>query len=154
MQAIKAPPKVPIIIIFVFLSALVYAQSSQVIDEILLEEKATFGKTVYLVLTAAGLIPEEASIQDAVDSLADKEWRVRAQSADAVVGLGALSYLIMKSFDIPGGLFYTIFPGPRYASRELKYLGFFTGRYATGRTVSGEDVLRILGNALAWKEVE
>ncbi len=109
---------------------------------------------MYLVLSAAGIIPEEASIQDAIDNLANTGWRVRIKDEDKIISLGVLSYVIMKSFSIPGGLFYSIFPGPRYASRELKYLGFYTGRYTTGRALSGEEVVRIVGNALAWKEEE
>ncbi len=128
-----------------------FAQSNLLIDELLLEDKAGFGKAMYLAFAAASAIPEEATVLNALAYLEGTGWGVRIKGADEPVELGDFSYVIIRSFDIPGGLFYRIFPGPRYAARELKYLGFLSGSYAVGRTLSGEQVLRILGNVLAWQ---
>ena len=136
------------------LSAQLFAQSNRLIDEMLLEEKASFGKSVFLVLSAAGLVPESASVAEALSFLQGTGWRVRQKGDDAPIKLGECSFVIMRSFQIPGGLFYNIFPGPRYAARELKYLRFYTGRYDAGRVLSGDEVLGILGRALAWQEEE
>jgi len=139
-------------LLLVFSLAAVSAQSNQVIDQVLAEQWATYGKAVYLVLVASGAIPEEASLQAAVEALEEAGGRMPIRDPDAPITLGAFSFLVMQSLGIPGGLFYTLFPGPRYAARELKYLGFYTGRFASGRYLTGEEALRILGNALAWKE--
>ena len=58
----------------------------------------------------------------------------------------------MKAFEIPGGLLYALFPGPRYACNELAYLGFIKGNNSPYRTLSGEEMLRMMGYALGWKE--
>ena len=140
-------------ILFLILSnIMVTAQSNDVIDDLLAEERATFGNSIYLVLAAVGAIHEDATIQTAIDALKDTDWHIPIRDANMPIRLGEISFVIMKSLDIAGGLFYSIFPGPRYAARELKYLGFYTGRYSPGRYLSGEEVLRILGNALTWKE--
>lgn len=141
-----------LVTIFSLISASLLAQQTEVIDEILLEDTAAFGKAIYLVLAAAGLVPDDVPIQEALRYLAGAGWGVRIKEADEPLKSGELCYVVMKAFGISGGLFYSIFPGPRYAARELKYLGFFTGNYAVGRSLSGEEVLRILGKALAWKE--
>ena len=134
------------------LTAQLFAQSNRLIDEILAEEKAAFGKSVFLVLAAAGLVPETASVGETLSFLESTGWRVRMKEADTPIRLGELSFIVMKSFKIPGGLFYSIFPGPRYAARELKYLRFYTGRFDASRVLSGDEVIEILGKALAWKE--
>jgi hypothetical protein len=54
----------------------------------------------------------------------------------------------MRAFDMRGGLFYALFPGPRYAYRELVRLRFIQGRMDPALAVSGERLLRILGRAL------
>lgn len=46
---------------------------------------------------------------------------------------------------------YRLLPGPRYAVRELKYMGFVDDTDAS-KPVSGEEVIRILGYVLEWKE--
>jgi hypothetical protein len=62
--------------------------------------------------------------------------------------LGEYAYILMKAFHMQGGIMYSIFPGPRYASRELAFLEMIPGSASSGRTLSGEEVIRILGNVL------
>jgi hypothetical protein len=63
--------------------------------------------------------------------------------------LGEAAFLVTGAFGIKGGLMYTLFPGPRYAYRELLYRKIIQGRADEGFTVSGERLLRIIGQALA-----
>jgi hypothetical protein len=56
----------------------------------------------------------------------------------------------MKAFNIKGGFMYSLFPGPRYAYRELAYRKIITGRSYSTTRVSGERLLRILNRALAY----
>jgi hypothetical protein len=44
---------------------------------------------------------------------------------------------------------YRLFPGPRYAYREMTRRGFIEGRAYPDFTVSGERFLQILGNILS-----
>jgi hypothetical protein len=65
------------------------------------------------------------------------------------VKLKNLSLLMMKAFGLEGGLMYRLFPGPRYAYREMTRRGFIEGRAYPLFTVSGERFLQILGNVLS-----
>ena len=143
---------VSLLVMFCLVSGPLGAQQEIVVDELLQQKEASFGSSMYLVLAAAELISGDASIQQALDYLAGTGWGIPAKTADEPVTLGEVCHATMQSFGIPGGLFYAIFPGPRYAARELKYLGFYFGTYACSRLPSGAEVLRILGKALEWKE--
>jgi len=129
-----------------------YAQSNELIDELLAEKQAAFGKIAYMGLAAAGLIPAEATIEESLAFLQTKDWNITDKGANDAVNIGEYSYLLMKAFNIPGGIMYSISPGGRYACRELTYLGFIKGNNSPYRTLSGEEVLRILSNMLNWLE--
>jgi hypothetical protein len=68
--------------------------------------------------------------------------------ADRALRLNEAAFLVMGAFGIKGGLLYTLFPGPRYAYRELLYKKIIQGRSDGNFTVSGERLLRIIGRAL------
>ena len=51
-----------------------------------------------------------------------------------------------------GGIMYSILPGPRYATRELAFLGIISGPAKPGMSLSGERALRILEQVLHRKE--
>jgi len=142
-----------LLLVFLGMGAMAgFAQSNDVLDGVLEQKEADFSATVYLVLSAAGIIPETATPEDAVKALEEKGWGIPVSQTPAPISLGQYSYLLMKAFDIPGGLMYRLFPGPRYATREVSYLGFVTDRVTPYRMVSGEEVLRVLGTVLTWKE--
>lgn len=128
------------------------AQSNGVIDEFLGQEKADYSQAVYLVLAAADLISDTATPAEAVNTLAEKQWGLPSSDAPATITLGQYSYLLMRAFNIPGGLMYRLVPGPRYAVREVAYLGFVTDKPTPYRSLSGEEAMRILGAVLSWKE--
>lgn len=128
------------------------AQSNQLIDELLEEEGATFGKTAYLVLTAAGLLPEEASPGDAVEVLGQQEWGLESKGEGDPITLGEMAFLFMRAFEMKGGIMYRLFPGPRYAARELAFRGFIQGSPSAYRIPSGEEAVMTLSGVLDWKE--
>ena len=70
-----------------------------------------------------------------------------------LMSIGELSYLIMRSLNMQGGLFYSIFPSPRYAFRELTFRGIIDEGTGPFRIVSGDEVVRTVGNVLDWKEI-
>ena len=59
----------------------------------------------------------------------------------------------MKTLEIPGGLFYTIFPGARYAVREMQYRKLLVGISGAHqfRRISGAEAVQIFADALFWK---
>ncbi len=128
------------------------AQSNTVIDKLLNEDKADWGKTSYLVLTAAELLDETSDIPGALENLINQKWEMDIKNQEDAITLGEYSFLLMKAFDMTGGLMYRIVPGPRYAARELDYMGLIDTDKSPDRTLSGEEELRILGRFLEWRE--
>lgn len=135
-------------VIFLLIGMNLTAQSNRLLDEFLEEDKASFGRTVYLVLVAAEIIPEEMSIPVALNFLRMQDWGMEMKSQEEAISLGEYSFLIMKAFEMRGGLMYGLFPSPRYACRELAFLGLIKGEVLAYRTLSGEEVLRILERVL------
>jgi len=127
------------------------AQSNQFIDRLLEQPQATFGASAYLVLAASGLVPAEATEQQALTALNEKGWKLKARGADEPIRLGEYCYLIMKAFELKGGLMYRLFPGPRYAVRELAYLGLVHGKAHGGRYPSGQEAVQVLSSFLDRK---
>lgn len=140
------------VLLFLAASVSLMAQSNEVMDDFLEEEKASFGRTAYFTLLAVNLIAEDASVDQALSVLDQQGWGVKVKKGDDTITMGEFSFLIMKALEIPGGLMYKLAPGSRYASRELVYLGIVPGRNRPSRTPSGDEVLSILGRALEWKE--
>jgi hypothetical protein len=142
------------ILTVVFLCAAIpaSAQSNERMDAFLAEDRASFGNAAYFVLAAAGMISEEESVEKAVGKLREQDWPVPEKPAGSSITLGEYCLLLMKALEIPGGIMYRIIPGPRYAAREMDYLEFIAGNSHPGRTISGEEALRMLSRVLDWKE--
>jgi len=138
--------------LFLLSVSLLCAQSNETLDRFLEQEQAVYGYSAYMVLTAAGKLPEEASPKEAAAAVSRMGWSDKLSASDDLINLGEYSSLLMKVFDIRGGLMYTLFPGPRYAARELKYLQCIPGKSTPGRFISGTDAIQILGRVLEWKE--
>lgn len=128
------------------------AQSNRVIDQVLEQKQASFASTLYLVQTAAGQLPEELEPREAVEAFEAPVWHLPEVSADAKITLGQYSQLLMHAFEIPGGVMYKAFPGPRYATREIHYRGFISSSGTPGQHVSGFEVVNILRRVLEWEE--
>ncbi|MFQ3621472.1 MAG: hypothetical protein SNJ78_11085 [Spirochaetales bacterium] len=128
------------------------AQSNTLIDQILEQKKVGYSYAAYLVLAAAKIIPDTSTPEQALEALAKQDWGVKVPDSATSISLGQYSYLLMKAFDIPGGIMYQLLPGPRYAAREIAYLGFIQNNPSPYRSISGEEALQILNNLLSWKE--
>jgi hypothetical protein len=127
------------------------AQSNQLLDRLLEEPRASFGAAACLVLAASGALDPEAGEQQALAALRDKGWKLRAAEAGEPIRLGEFCFLLMKAFDEKGGLMYRLFPGPRYAVRELAYRGLVRGKAHGGRFPSGQEVVQLLSSYLDQK---
>ena len=141
-----------LVVLWFACAANLIAQSNQTVDRLLDERPATFGDAAYVILSAVGFVPEGATGEDAAAAVAERRLLSKTPSPTAPATLGEVCYLIMETQRIRGGLFYTLFPGPRYATRELASLGLLKGYTHPNRVVSGEEVMWILGAVLDWKE--
>jgi hypothetical protein len=142
--------KIPISLLFLFCAVLVLLQGQTAAEtERLLDAKEiTCADAAWFVLSST--LEDPPKDPDAAFSLAlEKGWLLKKAESGSSVTLGGISLLIMKTFDINGGLMYRFFPGPRYAYREMTSQGFIEGRAYSGLKVSGERFLQILGKALS-----
>ena len=126
------------------------AQSTAAVDRLLAEDKATVADAAYLILAASNIVPETAAADKVMAALSERKL-LEGRAAEDPITLGEASYLIMQTLGIKGGLLYTVFPGPRYAARELAYLRLVQGNTHPSRVVSGSEVMHILGGALELK---
>ncbi|MDR1587159.1 MAG: hypothetical protein LBS57_06875 [Treponema sp.] len=139
--------------VFLLLSAAAYGQSAADMESILNAGEITVSQAAYVALAAALESPPENPAA-AFDLAREKGWLPAKAERGSALTLGGLSLLVMKSFNLKGGLLYRIFPGGRYAYREMTSRGFIEGRSWPNLKVSGEQFLRILGKVLAEGEAE
>ena len=132
----------------------VSSQSNEFMDKILAEKEASFGDTALLVLTAGGLIPEQATLNDALKYIKENYSRFTDKSADSPVTASEFSFLLMKTLKLKGGIMYKMFPGPRYAYRELVYRKALSPKGGPYRKIAGEDIVRALQNVLDTEEAK
>jgi hypothetical protein len=129
------------------------AQSNEVIDKVLDQNELVYKNGAYFVLTASGMVPETTGPEEAFTALLEKqsEWKLKNPRPEQKMRLGDFSHILMRALDIPGGLLYRIFPGPRYAAKELSYLGIIKKNADPCRDITGSEALQILGDTLEWK---
>lgn len=131
-----------------------WAQSNLRMDTLLSQKSASFGEAVYLVMTATGRVSDSASIGEAIAALRTAHWGVRLEESNAPLTLGEFALLVMRGFDLQGGIMYRLFPGPRYAARELVYRKAIYGDPSPYRKVSGAEIVQILGNVMRAQGVQ
>ncbi len=136
-------------IALIFVSPLsAFGQSNDVIDGILEAEILNCGMGAYLVATAAGLGDDNIAPAQAFILLQEKNWIKEFRTPSAGMTLGEFSFLIMKGFEMKGGLMYSIFPSPRYASRELGFMGYISKNSGAYRSMTGGEAVSIIGKIM------
>lgn len=123
-----------------------FSQSNDIIDRLLESEKASRNDALYLVAILSESVSPDAEPEEALEAVDWSEYGID-RSTDATITFGELSYLLMESLEMKGGLFYELFPGPRYAAREFRYMEIPARRYYTGSVLSGIEVLRLTQRA-------
>jgi hypothetical protein len=119
---------------------------AQDMDAILESDAVTWAQAARFVLPAAGFT--DAAGLSSFQTALDRGWLPKNAQAEGEASFGELSFLVMKAFDLPGGLMYRFFPGPRYAYRELQYRGIIQGQQDSARKVSGFWLISLIGRTL------
>jgi hypothetical protein len=140
-------------VFFMAVAGYLSAQTAGEMDRILVSNEITYAQATQLVLMAANVLPSGGN---AFAIARGNQWLSTGAktddpiSADDPINLGELSLLIMKAFNLKGGIFYSFFPGPRYACRELVYRRLIQGRTDPDGHLDGRTLLQILGRVLAY----
>jgi hypothetical protein len=121
-------------------------------DALLDSEAVTWAEAARFVLPAAGVKAADAA--QAFAAAAERGWLPRNAEAQGAANFGGVSFLLMKAFDISGGVLYSLFPGPRYAYRELVYKGILQGPQDRSWKVSGSQLVTFLGRTLELSGAE
>jgi len=146
--------KKPILIIMsflVFFSVSLYAQTAAELDKMLQTDVVTCAQASRFVLAGASndaSAGKTLTAQAAFETAAANNWLKGVNPEDPIT-LGKLSYLVMKAFELKGGLMYAIFPGPRYAYRSLSNRFWIQGTSDPAMTIDGQGFLLILGKVLS-----
>jgi hypothetical protein len=142
--------------IIVFFTSRLPAQTADELDMILAAPTVSFTQASRFVLVIAEVLDEKTDAAAAYALALERGWLSGDTSAadfsDRPIRQGELCFLIMQAFKIPGSFLYSLFPGPRYAFRELDYLKLIPGPGDPSLKVSGEEMLLILGMVSAYVE--
>jgi hypothetical protein len=129
-----------------------YGQTAAEMDMLLVTGEITWAQACRFVLSASGTLEEHSSAPAAFDAARERGWLPKGAAAESPVNLGELSFLMMQSFSIRRSSLYVLFPGPRYAYRQMDYLGLIPGQRDPALKVSGVRFLQILGRVLKYRE--
>ena len=115
-----------------------HAQIAGDMDSALDARQLCWAQAARFVLPAASLAEPEITPAQAFSQARDAGLVLGKARAETPITLAGLSFLLMQSFKTPGGLMYQLFPGPRYAYRELLYRRWFPEQSDPGQRVSGD----------------
>ena len=139
-------------LILLLLPAMVFAQTAAEMDGLLAAETVSAARAARFVLGTADLLPAALSGQlaekAAYDMASANGWIKIA--AEENINLRDTAFLIMKAFDLKGGVMYSLLKSPRYAYRELVYSGIIRGRSEQATIVTGAGLLQMLDRTLRF----
>jgi hypothetical protein len=135
------------LLLFTALTAALTAQGlARDMDALLDSGAVTWAEAARFVLPAARV--EAADAARAFAEARERGWLPKKAEADGAADFAGVSFLLMKAFDLSGGVLYSLFPGPRYAYRELVYKGILRGPQDRSWKVSGAGLLALIGKTL------
>ena len=122
-----------------------FGQSAEKLDKILETEKATFGQATYLIQTALNDNSDKLDFETAFERFKSENQNLIRDSvtAEDVIPVKTYAFLLMKAFDVKGGMMYRIYPCPRYAYRDLQYLAVIQDKNDPNAPMTGAAMLRI-----------
>ena len=130
-----------------------FGQSNEFIDRLLQSDSVTLGQASYLVLVASDNLGDDADEARAFELLDNFGWAPEGAAADTPIKVKDYSYLLMKAFGLGGGFMYRLFPGPRYAYRQLASSLVIQGRSDPDMTLTGYVAVRMLGRVFDVKGI-
>jgi len=139
--------------LFLFACAALYAQTAQEMETLLETQAVNYAQVTRFVLEASETLAT-ADQEEAFRYAAERGWLPTNAAPEDAARLNGVALLLMRSFDLKGGVFYGLFKSPHHAYRELAYKGFIRGNTDPDMPVSGQQLLLIISRILAVKEKE
>ena len=140
----------PLIVLggFLIIPAFLSAQTARELETVLEAPAVTCVQAAYFVYASREGSTRSSRPETAFEQAMTRGWLPQGTTQAESITLGKLSLLLVKAFDIKGGMMYAIFPGPRYAFKTMVSRSFIQGTADPSMTVNGERFLLILGNVL------
>lgn len=138
--------KILSILFVLFIGGFAFAQSADVITDIIATDEVTYGQICYLSAIHQGLIEEDSSYDEAVEVLYSNGQLPVEVGAHEVVYMVNLAFIYAQIWpNIKGGLMYKITNGaPRYAFKLFKNDGIFNSKADPRAVLTGREALDIL----------
>jgi outer membrane protein OmpA-like peptidoglycan-associated protein len=139
------------VIFFGILCLPLFAQTAAELEELLKTQTVNYGQAARFALEAANA----AKLKDhlaAYSFAAERKWLPKKVQAGDAARLDRISLLLMRSFNVKGGLWYSITKSPHFAYNELVYKDVIQGIAYPSMTVSGEQFLFMINRLLALYE--
>ena len=125
-------------------------QQARFVDEYAQQPRVDGAETIYLLAVATGELDVTTPFSLDVAEQAAGE-RTRHLADRDTLTLSELAFLISSHLDIRTGLMNTLFPGPRYALRDLRRERVILYDVDAASPVPGEVALRTIRRALEWR---
>ena len=134
------------VILLFLVHAFIPAQTAVELESVLGSPVVSCARAAQFVAASSG--SGSAAQQAAFEQAMKLGWFPRGTTGDEPITLDKLSFLIMKAFDMKGGMMYSLFPGPRSAFRAMVSRSFIQAASDPAMKPNGETFLIILGAVL------
>ena len=136
------------ILALLLLTSAAFAQYGGQLKGIAESDQITIADALWLVGSVSSSIGPRVEIANARAELEGLSPRLPKGADDEPVTLGQFSYLIVQFFDLQGGFWYGILPGPLSSLRVLQSRGIIAQSDHAGQPVSGARAVDILRRSL------
>jgi hypothetical protein len=127
-----------------FSAQALHAQYGQVMDRLAGQEEAGVAASIRFLAVAAGSLAPEIGEEEARAAVRTLGVVLPDPPADRPISYGEFAFLAVQFFDIPGGFFYGLFPGPMTAFRDLQARGLIPADARAGDRLSGAKALMLM----------
>ena len=145
-------------VVFIFLCAVLFllpspaeAQTAIRLAAMLDKPEINYAEAAAFALEAAG----KAAFADTGEAFRyakERKWLPAKAQSGSIARYDGVSLLLMKAFELKGGMFYSMTKSPHHAYRELAYLDVIQGETDPAMIVSGEEFLFMINQLLYLKE--
>ena len=142
----------PVLLFLVFtISAPLFGQTAARLEDLLGKTELTWSELCSFVLEAAE-VGTYSNPDDAFNLAVQNKWLPKNAESGGTAQLNGASLLLMQSFNIKGGIFYSMTKSPHHAYREMVFKKVIRGTSDPGMPVSGQNLLLMIGRLLAISE--
>lgn len=128
-------------------------QSAEFVESYATLDAVTGDQTVFLLGIAVGRLEPDARFDDGtIERAAIRS--VEPYATAAPLNLSEFAFLLSEYFEIRPSMMGRLFPGPRYALRDLRTERVLFYEADAAAPVPGEVALRTIRRALAWEAGE